>query len=78
MNYYCKLMFQEHFCRFAMPQGLEACKMLCTTPGLDEMTVELLVEEWREILYDARFGGVTVDAPAIVGESSRVGIPLAR
>lgn len=34
------------------PESLEACKMLCTTPGLDEMTVELLVEEWREILYD--------------------------
>jgi hypothetical protein len=27
--------------------------MLCTTPGLDDMTVELLVEEWREMLYDA-------------------------
>eukprot|EP00435_Cladocopium_sp_Y103_P037459 s3093_g9.t3 len=35
------------------PESLEACKMLCTTPGLDEMTVELLVEEWREMLYDA-------------------------
>ncbi|CAL1162905.1 unnamed protein product [Cladocopium goreaui] len=34
------------------PESLEACKMLCTTPGLDEMTVELLVEEWREMLYD--------------------------
>lgn len=34
------------------PESLEACKMLCTTPGLDEMTVELLVEEWRGMLYD--------------------------
>ncbi|CAJ1416055.1 unnamed protein product [Effrenium voratum] len=34
------------------PESLEACKMLCTMPGLDETTVELLVEEWREMLYD--------------------------
>ena len=26
--------------------------MLCTTANLDETTVELLVEEWREMLYD--------------------------
>eukprot|EP00913_Durusdinium_trenchii_P026335 g24711.t1 len=34
------------------PESLEACQMLCTTPGLDETTVELMVEEWREMLYD--------------------------
>jgi len=43
------------------PESLEACKMLCTTPGLDEMTVELLVEEWREMLYDENIQIVTKD-----------------
>lgn len=38
--------------RYYPPESLEACKMLCTMPGLDETTVELLVEEWREMLYD--------------------------
>lgn len=36
------------------PQSSEACQMLCTTPGLDEDTVDLLVADWREGFYDGR------------------------
>jgi len=37
---------------FYPPESAEACQMLCTTPGLDETTVDLMVSEWRDMLYD--------------------------
>lgn len=43
------------------PQSSEACKMLCTTQGLDEDTVDLLVADWREVLYDGRLQVVHID-----------------
>eukprot|EP00439_Symbiodinium_sp_Y106_P082516 s989_g21.t4 len=37
---------------FYPPESSEACQMLCTTGGLDESMVDLLVSEWRDMLYD--------------------------
>lgn len=45
--------------------------MLCTTPGLDETTVELMVEEWREMLYDENVEIISQDQATSAAEVQR-------